>query len=67
MDTLTLRFPALPDGWIRRSGWIRDPFDGAEVSLIQNRQTSLFMLQSLDGTLRRVPEEWARMQIDPAA
>ena len=60
-------FPALPNGWIRRTGWLCDPFDGADVSLIQHCATGYLMLQAADGRLRRVPTAWAQAQMEPAA
>ena len=67
MIALTKDFPLLPSGWIRRSGWLRDPFDGSDVSLIQHQATGYLMLQAADSHLSRVPEEWAQAQMDPAA
>ena len=67
MVTLLREFPDLPNGWMRRTGWLRDPFDGGDVSLIQHQATGYLMLQAADGRLSRVPEEWAQAQMDPAA
>ena len=67
MVTLLREFPGLPNGWMRRTGWLRDPFDGSDVSLIQHRATGYLMLQAADGRMQRVPLEFAYQHLREAS